>query len=129
MPTRGRHWLVVVLSLLCAARAWAQPAADVVQLVDAKAPLAGWKFDNGQEFKGATGSLTVDPGAGPQGRDCLKLVGDFTNGGQYVQLGRKLETDQQLDVRELTFWVRNPDADRFTLRLTDVTGQAHQLSI
>ena len=44
-----------------------------------------------------------------EGRASLKLVGDFTKGGDYVQAGRKIDN---VDIRELSMWVRNPDADR-----------------
>jgi hypothetical protein len=107
--------------LLAAAFAAGQ---EPVPLVGAKDPAAGWKFDNGREFPGATGGLTADPGVTHNGRPSLKLVGDFTKGGGYVQAGRAID---KLDVRELVLWVRNPDADRFTLRLTDGSGQTHQL--
>ena len=94
-----------------------------VGLITPTTPAVGWKFDNGQEFKGATGSLTADT---HEGRPSLKLHGDFTRGGRYVQAGRSID---RVDIRDLTMWVRNPDADRFTLRLIDGGGQVHQLSI
>ena len=55
-----------------------------------------------------------------------RLVGDFTKGGGYVQAGRKIDN---VDIRELSMWVRNPDAERFTLRLNDASGQTHQIVI
>jgi hypothetical protein len=88
-------------------------------------PKAGWTFDNGREFPGAAGSLTADSENRHDGRDSLKLVGDFTNGGGYVQAGRKF--DKPVDVSEISMWVRSPAADRFTLRLSDGSGQTHQI--
>lgn len=104
---------------------------EAVRLMKAGDAAAGWTFDNGREFPGATGGLTADPDGPPAGREgravggSLKLVGDFTKGGNYVQAGRKVEPP--VDVRELSMWVRNPDADTFTLRLNDATGQTHQI--
>ena len=39
-------------------------AEETVPLIAAGDALAGWTFDNGREFPGATGRLTVDPGPG-----------------------------------------------------------------
>lgn len=89
-------------------------------------PKDAWTFNNGAEFPGAAGSLTIDPAT--QGKDgiSLKLVGDFTKGGMYVQAGRKID---KIDIRELSFWVRNPDGAKFTLRLNDGSGQTHQFAM
>ena len=102
----------------------AGPAAQAQQMVSLMAPKEAWSFDNGSEFPGATGGLTVDAQAKREGGDSLKLVGDFTKGGNYVQAGRKIDN---VDIRELSLWVRNPDADRFTVRLNDASGQTHQI--
>ena len=82
-------------------------AQDPVPLISSKDPLAAWKFNNGAEFPGATGELVVDAEAKREGRPSLKLVGDFTKGGGYVEAGRKIEG---VDIRELSMWVRNPGA-------------------
>jgi hypothetical protein len=101
-------------------------AQEPVQLIDVKAASTGWSFNNGQEFPGATGSLTADSDASRNGHPSLKLVGDFSKGGGYVQAGRKIDN---VDIRELSLWVRSPDAERFTLRLGDASGQTHQIVI
>ena len=106
-------WTLLLLPL-------AAPAQEMVSLT---APKEAWSFGNGAEFPGATGGLTFDAQTQREGRDSLKLVGDFTKGGNYVQAGRNID---DVDVRELSLWVRNPDADRFTLRLNDASGQTHQ---
>ena len=49
----------------------------------------GWTFDNGSEFPGATGKLSVDTAVTHNGRESLRLKGDFTKGGNYVQAVRK----------------------------------------
>jgi len=89
------------------------------------APQDAWKFDNGREFPGATGSLAVDPPAQRDGKDSLKLAGDFTEGGNYVQAGRDLD----MDIRILRMWLRNPDAEQLTFRIVDASGQCHQLNL
>lgn len=90
------------------------PAAEPISLMK---PAEAWSFDNGREFPGATGSLSVKDGT-------LNLVGDFTGGGGYVQAGRKLN---DLAIRELSLQLRSPDTDRLTLRLGDASGQTHQI--
>ena len=68
----------------------------------------------------------MDAEAKREGVASLKLVGDFTKGGLYVEAGRKIDG---VDIRELSMWVRSPDGDRFTLRLSDATGQTHQIAM
>ena len=126
MWTIASRPVAALLLALSAVLHFAAPARaeDAVPLISSGNALAGWTFDNGREFPGATGGLTVDADAKHDGHDILKLVGDFTKGGNYVQAGRKID---KVDVRELTMWVRNPDADKFTLRLSDAGGQTHQI--
>ncbi|HSI35881.1 MAG TPA: hypothetical protein VK986_20025, partial [Tepidisphaeraceae bacterium] len=101
-------------------------AQETVDLVTPADPKAGWGFDNGREFDGgAGGGLDVEL-TGWDGKPALKLRGDFAKGGRYVQVGRKLD---KVDVTDITLWLRNPGHDRFTLRLTDSSGQAHQLAV
>jgi len=100
-------------------------AQDAVPLID-PARVGDWKFNNGQEFPGATGSLEIDPDAKRQDHESLRLVGDFTKGGQYVEAGRKID---KVDIRELVMWVRNPDSDHLSLRINDASGQTHQIAI
>ncbi len=95
-------------------------------MVSLMTPTGAWSFDNGSEFPGATGGLTVEPRTGRDGKDRLKLVGNFTKGGNYVQAGRAID---KVDIRELSMWVRTPDVDRFTIRLNDASGQTHQIDI
>src|SRR3954462_6002168 len=91
-------------------------AQDAVPLISPAQPEAGWTFSNGQEFPGATGALSVDPAAQRAGHPSLKLAGDFSKGGRYVGVGRKIDT---VDIRALSFWLRSADTSRFTLRLND----------
>ena len=84
-------------------------AQETVPLISATDPSAGWTFNNGQEFPGATGSLATDAEAKREGRASLKLVGDFTKGGTYVDAGRKIDG---VDVRELSRCGSMTRADR-----------------
>lgn len=95
-------------------------------LVDGADPTAGWTFDNGSEFPGASGRLDADPDVKHRDSPSLKLTGDFTKGGRYVQVGRKFVP---VDIQELSLWLRNPDTANLTLRLIDSSGQVHQIAL
>ncbi len=101
-------------------------AQEKIHLISEVAPTSGWSFDNGREFRGATGSLSADETETHQGNPSIHLQGDFTKGGMYVQTGLKFKTT---DIEDLSFWVKAPGAENFTLRLIDGTGQCHQLKI
>ena len=79
---------LATFGLLFCSRVFAQ---DSVPLISTTDPAAAWKFNNGQEFPGATGSLTVDADAKREGRASLKLAGDFTKGGRARALGETLD--------------------------------------
>ena len=66
------------------------------------------------------GSLALDPEAMRDGKPALKLVGDFTKGGNYVQAGRKIDN---VDIREIDLWIKSPVGNSFTLRLSDGSDQ------
>src|SRR5208282_6137713 len=91
LPTRT-YPAAACAMLLFAPAAWCQEAVSLTE------PAKAWTFDNGREFPGATGALTLDATAQRGGRDSLKLVGDFSRGGNYVQAGRKIDN---VDIREL----------------------------
>lgn len=101
-------------------------AQEPVALISTSEPAAGWTFANGQEFPGAKGAVSVDGENSREGKPSLKLVGDFTKGGKYVVTGRKID---KVDIQELSFWVKSPDGERFTLRINDGSGQTHQLDV
>lgn len=120
------HASLRLVSTLVVAGSFAAPAVaqEKISLFTPEAENFGFTFNRGAEFPGAVGELTVgEPGPfGPS----LKLHGDFTGGGAYVQAGKKLD---KIDVRELVLVVRNPGAERFTLRLGDASGQTHQIVV
>jgi hypothetical protein len=101
------------------------PALQAQPPVSLMGPTGAWEFDNGREFPGATGSLAVDPDARRDGKESLKLVGDFTKGGLYVEAGRALD----VDIRVLRMGLRKPDAERLVLRIVDASGQCHQINL
>lgn len=103
------------------------PAADSVALIKPATDAGGWSFDNGQEFPGATGSVTIDDTVEPQRRAAIALHGDFSKGGNYVQTGVALPTSGDLD--QLSFWLKAPGGKSMSLRLIDGSGQCHQLSL
>ena len=105
---------------------WSAQAQETTPLISPQDPASGWSFGNGAEFPGATGELSADPAEKYEGHASLKLSGDFTKGGNYVQAGRKID---KIDIRELSMWLRSPATDHFTLRINDATGQTHQISI
>lgn len=86
----------------------------------------GWTFDNGQEFPGAKGGLETDAAEKHNGQASLKLVGDFTGGGNYVQASTKIP---DIDVHELAFWLKNQQANQLTVRLIDAQGRCHQFNL
>ena len=102
-------------------------AAEDIPLLDASAPAKGWTFNNGAEFPGARGGIAADDAVEPQRRPALRLEGDFTGGGNYVDLGRDLPP---VDLESLSFWLKTTgEADAITLRVIDGTGQCHQINL
>ena len=71
-------------------------------------------------------SLGADAEHSYHGHPSLRLLGDFTNGGNYVVTGHKISG---VDLSELSLWLRSPDADRITLRINDGSGQTHQIDV
>jgi hypothetical protein len=101
-------------------------AEESLSLIEADNAAKVWSFNNGAEFPGAKGSLSLDPNARREGKESLRLVGDFTGGGGYVQAGRDIK---DVDVRDLSMWVKCPESDHFTLRINDASGQTHQFDL
>ena len=77
-----------------------------------------WKFTNGPEFKGATGTITV-----PQKDTPLKLSYDFTRGGNYVAAIKYLTP--ALHIKSLSLKITG-DKTPISLRIKDQTGQIFQ---
>jgi len=103
-------------------------AAEEVALIDPAAPASGWKFDNGQEFPGAKGSLELDPAMVRDGKPNLRLIADLSAGGNYVSMSREV-SQMKLEVESISFWLKAPKVERLTLRLIDGGDRCHQISI
>lgn len=93
---------------------------------DARLPITDargkWKFTNGPEFKGATGSITV-----PKTDDQpLVIHYDFTAGGNYVAAIKYL--DPKINLTTISMMVSG-DTQNLTLRLIDKTDQVFQYKL
>ena len=124
-PRRRRAAFALVLAGLLLP---GQPAiAGTTSLIDPANPASNWRFDNGREFPGAKGSLAADASVEAQYRPVLRLDGDFTGGGNYVQAGSDLPP---VALGALSFAVKAPRGmEQITLRLIDGTGQCHQFNL
>jgi hypothetical protein len=85
----------------------------------------GWTLGLGPEFPGAQGEFVRDDSDAHAGTHSGLLTGDFSQGGNYVQISRAVD----LDVQALRMWVRSADVSGFRLRMVDSTGQTHQQRI
>lgn len=114
----------ILFSFLCWCTAKAQ---DYLPLIPPGDLSSGWSFNNGQEFGGgAKGGLAPDTSVTREGKPSLRLNGDFSKAGMYVEAGKKFSGT---DLAGVSMWVKNPGADRFTMRLIDGSGQVHQLAL
>ena len=100
--------------------------SETISLIDQNKDQGGWQFDNGREFPGATGELVVGKEKF-QDEPVLRLKGNFTKGGNYVQAAVDLP-DQP--IKQISFWINVPaGADSVPIRLIDGTQQCHQLRL
>ncbi len=99
-----------------------KPGQEVNLMADKSSENYGWTSDNGQEFPGATVKLSVDK----KEKNALKLEGNFTNGGAYVQAAYQLKS---IDFSEIDFDLKYPDHSTLCLRVGDSSGQCHQINI
>ncbi|MBE7464643.1 MAG: hypothetical protein HS116_14295 [Planctomycetes bacterium] len=113
-------------SLICALPALALAAQEQSALIDGAQPLGGWSFLNGPEFPGAKGELALLPDAAGDGQPGLKLSGDFTGGGNYVQATREVKS---AGAERLSFKLKAPGTTKLTIRLIDDSKQCHQIDL
>ena len=80
--------------------------AEVVALIDAEQPAAGWSFDNGREFPGAKGGLVVDAfmGHGSTGVGAIRAGRRFIGieidaGHAEMAAARIAEVEREVDAR------------------------------
>lgn len=83
----------------------------------------GWRLGTGREFPGAKGILSLDSQYQREGRDSLRLEGDFSDGGEYVEASTLTPTVNPIS---LSFWIKSPDVRKINMRFIDGTGQVHQ---
>lgn len=112
---RTSIWLIAAL---LAARAH----AEAIDLIVADQPAGGWKFNNGAEFPGATGNVTL----ATDGQPTLILHGDFTKGGNYVDTSR---VPPKVNFDRLSFRMKAPGKTHITMRIVDITSQCHQIDV
>lgn len=101
------------------------PLRDVL-IGDFETDAEMWTFFNGPEFPGAKGSFSRYDEDSVSGTYSGKLIGDFTDGGNYVSMRR---TFTPVDARELSFWVKTSDIHTIIIRVVDSTGQTHHQRI
>ncbi|HOF18935.1 MAG TPA: hypothetical protein PK082_08490, partial [Phycisphaerae bacterium] len=105
------------------------PAARTTTWVRLDELLEGqtdWNLSLGQEFRGAKGALDVVADQPETGQSCLKLHGDFSAGGRYVEAQKDLRALGAEDLVSIRFRARLEGGRRFGLRLVDSSGQTHQ---
>lgn len=116
--------LAVALTVTVGALALAAHAQTIDEMVGAfESDQEGWVFRVGEEFPGADGSFVRDDADAKAGSWSGVLHGDFSGGGNYVEVGRNVPN---LDASELRMWVRTFDATHIRIRMVDSTGQWHQ---
>lgn len=86
----------------------------------------GWTYYGGFEFPGATGGIAITREAARDGKQALRLHGDFTGGGRYVAAICALPA--ATPCRGLRFWIRTADVDSIGIRVVDSTGQTFQFT-
>ena len=111
---------VLALGFVCAGASVL--AQNSVSLLVKGLDAYGWRFDNGREFPGAVGKLGIDPADG----NCLRLDGDFSKGGNYVEASATIDN---VDIEELVLRLKYPGADHLTIRVGDDSGQCHQINL
>ncbi|HPO14868.1 MAG TPA: family 1 glycosylhydrolase [Candidatus Hydrogenedentes bacterium] len=111
------HAFVFTLILMTVAvSVMAQPSQETSQ------PIQGtWNFSDGAEFPGAKGAMTTEA------KGIVHLTYDFRGGGNYV--GAYCELSTPASIKTLTFDVKCPGDARFTVRVTDASGQCFQKSV
>ncbi len=122
-PPRRALSALVGFALAFGAPAVASATEYVIDDFSAPTSPAPWVFSNGAEFPGATGSLSLGPGASGAG---AALAYDFSGGGNYVAMSLTLPTP--LTITALGFSAKLA-GEHTTLRVVDTSGQTLQYSV
>jgi hypothetical protein len=121
-------WLLLILALLSFA-AIDSPSQTLIDDFDASKKLQHWAFSNGAEFPGASGGLSLGPGHEKRGAILAYrfTCQDPTHCGSYVAAIWKSPRPLAVSAdAALSLWAHFPADVRFTLRVTDQTGQTLQ---
>lgn len=84
-----------------------------------------WQYNNGNEFPGAKGSLSIVRGPS-DGKQALRLSADFSGGGRYVGTRNSLAAFDAKLTTAIELQVRSDEVKEFSLRLVDSSNQTHQ---
>ncbi|MEM1060356.1 MAG: sugar-binding protein [Verrucomicrobiota bacterium] len=114
--------LIVTFFHLALAASLAQQA---VSLMDLSREDMGFRLNLGKEFPGAKATVTKDEAVTHSNKPSLKLSADFTEGGRYVDASVRVG----MDIRQLSFWVKNHQEPKLTFRVVDSAGRCHQIVI
>ena len=118
-------WLALFLQSSQATPTLAEETSSI-SLDDFEAAPQGWEYVGGWEFPGAKGMLEWDTTIAHNSRGCLRLDADFSNGGAYVGLWKKLPELKQRDIKGIRLWVRSKGVVNIGVRILDDTDQCHQ---
>jgi len=100
-------------------------AQQAVSLMKPDQDDMGFRLNLGQEFPGAKATVTKDESTKHNGQPSLKLAADFTGGGRYVDASVPVD----MDIRQLSFWVKNHQEPHLTIRVVDSNGRCHQINM
>ena len=88
--------------------------------------IEGWYFSNGGEYGGAKGGMKLDDMDSHNGDGCLSLTADFSAGGKYVAVRKKLNLSKSEKPEKITFYIKNQSLSYLLVRVIDETGQTFQ---
>jgi hypothetical protein len=91
--------------------------------------IEDWYFSNGGEYKGAKGGMKLDDMTSHRGDGCLALTADFSGGGKYVAVRKKLNLSKSEKPEKITFYFKNTNLNYLLIRVIDETGQTFQHKI
>jgi len=87
----------------------------------------GWMFNQGKEFPGAQGSLTIVEDKEASSGRAASMEGNFEKGGNYVSMTKILPTPVPFET--LKFKAKTSGIAALVIRLTDNSGQIHQRKV
>ncbi len=88
--------------------------------------IEGWYFSNGGEYGGAKGGMKLDDMDSHNGDGCLALTADFSGGGKYVAVRKRLNLSKSEKPEKITFYIKNQSLNYLLVRVIDETGQTFQ---